>query len=102
MQEQTLFSMATDKKLKRPPLAVASLVLGFLSCTMFGIISGIPAVICGHMFLSKFRRDPKRYSTGKRLAVSGLLLGYTGIVMTVVLVVGMLMLYFDWGPFEIL
>lgn len=102
MQQQVPFSLATYKKQQRLPLAVTSLVLGFLSCTMFGIISGIPAVICGHISLSKFRRDPKRYITGKRLAVSGLVLGYTGIVMTIVLVVGMLMVYFDWGPFEIL
>ena len=102
MQEQTPLSLTTDQKQQILPLAVASLVLGILSCTMFGIISGIPAVICGHISLSKFRRDPKRYITGKRLAVSGLFLGYTGIVLTIVLVVGMLMLYFDWGPFEIL
>ena len=102
MQEQIPFSLTTDQKQQRLPLAVASLVLGFLSCTMFGIISSIPAVICGHISLSKLRRDPKRYITGKRLAVSGLFLGYTGIVMTIVLVVGMLMLYFDWGPFKIL
>jgi hypothetical protein len=102
MQKQAPFSLTTDQKQQRLPLAVASLVLGFLSCTMFGIISGIPAVICGHISLSKFRRDPKRYITGKRLAISGLFLGYTGIVITIVIVVGMLMLYFDWGPFEIL
>jgi len=95
MQEQTPFSLPTDQKQQRLPLSVASLVLGFLSCTMFGILSGIPAVICGHISLSKFRRNPRRYITGKRLAVAGLFLGYTGIVMTIVLVVGMLMLYFD-------
>ncbi len=95
MQEQAPFSLPTDQKQQRLPLSVASLVLGFLSCTMFGILSGIPAVICGHISLSKFRRNPRRYITGKRLAVAGLFLGYTGIVMTIVLVVGMLMLYFD-------
>ena len=95
MQEQAPFSLPTDQNQQRLPLSVASLVLGFLSCTMFGILSGIPAVICGHISLSKFRRNPRRYITGKRLAVAGLFLGYTGIVMTIVLVVGMLMLYFD-------
>ncbi len=102
MQKHAPLLIATDQKQERPPLAVASLVLGFLSCTMFGILSGIPAVICGHISLSKIRSDPKRYITGKRIAVSGLFLGYTGIAMTIVFVVGMLMLYFDWGPFEIL
>ena len=102
MQEQAPFSLTTNQQQQRLPFAVASLVLGFLSCTMFGILSGIPAVICGHISLSKFRSDPQKYITGKRLAVSGLFLGYTGIIMTIVLVVGMLMLYFDWGPFEVL
>ncbi len=102
MQEQTPFTQTNDQKQQRLPLAVTCLVLGFLSCTMFGIISGIPAVICGHISISKFRRDPKRYITGKRLAISGLILGYTGIIMTIVLIVGMLMIYFDWGPYEIL
>ena len=102
MKEQAPFSLTTDQKQQRLPLAVASLVLGILSCTIFGIISGIPAVICGHISLSKFRRYPKKYITGKRLAVSGLFLGYIGIVMTIVLFVGLLMLYFDWGLFEIL
>jgi hypothetical protein len=91
MQEQAPFSLTTDQKQQKLPFAVASLILGFLSCTMFGILSGIPAVICGHISLSKFRSDPKKYITGN-----------TGIVMTIVLLVGMLMLYFDWGPFEIL
>jgi len=78
MQEQAPFALTTDQKQQRLPFAVASLILGFLSCTMLGILSGIPAVICGHISLSKFRSDPKRYITGKRLAVSGLFLGYTG------------------------
>jgi len=102
MQKHVPFSPTIDRKEQRPPLAVASLVLGFLSCTMFGIITGIPAVICGHISLSKFRRDPKSYIKGKRLAASGLFLGYTGIAMTIVFVFGMLMIRFNWGPFKIL
>ena len=54
MQEQALFALTTDQKLQILPLAVASLVLGIFSFTMFGIISGIPAVIRGHISLSKF------------------------------------------------
>jgi len=102
MQKQSLFSPTTDPKQKKLPLAVAGLVLGFLSCKIFGIFSGVPAVICGHISLSKIKSEPENYITAKRLAVSGLFLGYTGIAMTIVLVVGLLMLYFDWGPFEIL
>ena len=102
MQEQAPSSLLADQKEQRFPLAITSLVLGFLSCTVFGILSGIPAVICGHISLSKLKDDPERYSKSKRLAVAGLFLGYTGIVMTILLAVGILMLHFDWGPFEIL
>jgi len=102
MNEQASLSPTMDHEQKRLPIAFASLVLGILSCTMFGILSGIPAVICGHISLSKIRSEPKKYITGKRLAVSGLFLGYTGIVMTIVLFIGLLMLSFDWGPFKIL
>ena len=100
MQDQATLSLKTDHTTQRLPFAVKSLILGFLSCTIFGIISGIPAVIYGHKALSKYKRDPKTYVTGKRIALSGLILGYTGIVLSIALFVGMLMIYCDWGPYK--
>jgi hypothetical protein len=102
MHKKKSLSPLSDQEQKKLPIAFASLVLGILSCTVFGILTGIPAVVCGHISLSKIKSEPKNYIIGKRLAVSGLFLGYTGIAMTIALIVGLLMLYFDWGTFKIL
>jgi len=58
---------------------------------MLGIFSAIPAIIFGHLALSKFKRDPEKYK-GRNLAVSGLILGYIGIVLSIVVAVSILMI----------
>jgi type II secretory pathway pseudopilin PulG len=57
-------------------LAIWSLVLGVLSflCSAF---SGIPAIICGHLALSKIKKSGG-IQTGGGLAVAGLITGYLG------------------------
>jgi hypothetical protein len=97
----TLFALATPRPSGRgaPPvisaptsrdqekqkgLAVLSLILGlssFLLC--LSALTGIPAVICGHVARSRARRLPARYG-GAGLAAVGLVLGYAGIVLTFV------------------
>ncbi len=65
------------------PNATPSVILGFLSCVLFGVITGLPAVILGHVALSEYKSNPSKYNIkDKRLAINGLLLGYTGIVLT--------------------
>ncbi len=59
--------------------ATASLVLGILSLVMFGILTAIPAVICGHIAKSKIKKDPENL-TGEGQALAGLITGYLGIV----------------------
>jgi hypothetical protein len=55
-------------------LAVTSLVLGI--CSLFcACLTGIAAVITGHIALNRANRDPLRYG-GKGLAIAGLCLGY--------------------------
>jgi hypothetical protein len=58
-------------------LAVASLVLGILS---FGLtcVSGIPAIICGHMALARQKRTGY---AGGGIAIAGLVTGYTGTLL---------------------
>lgn len=66
---------------KKKGLAIASLV-----CSIIGgwaSTVSIPAVICGHMALSKIKKDPHIYA-GKGLAIAGLVLGYFGLVLAVV------------------
>ena len=72
-------------------LAVTSLVLGILSClTCF--LTGIPAIICGHIAQSRARRAPEQYG-GSGMATTGLVLGYVSLALcvTVILLSAMLL-----------
>jgi hypothetical protein len=54
--------------------AVASLILGILGI-FFGLLTGIPAIITGHIALSRINANPG--SSGSRgMAVAGLIMGY--------------------------
>ena len=60
-------------------LAITSLVLGILSfLTCF--LTGIPAIICGHVALGRSRRNPVQYG-GPGMATAGLVLGYVSLVV---------------------
>jgi len=61
----------------RSRLAVASFVLGILSILSFGLLS-LPCLICGHMAR---RRIKRRGLAGRRLVISGLAMGYLGVLV---------------------
>ena len=63
-------------------LAIASLICGIVG----GVFStaSIPAVICGHVALYKINRDPSS-NGGRKMAIAGLILGYIGIILAIVL-----------------
>ena len=66
---------------KNEPLTIWSLVLGIISilgCSIGGFIVGIPAVICGHIGLSRIKRQPSL--GGRGMAIAGLITGYLGIL----------------------
>jgi hypothetical protein len=66
-------------------LAITSLVLGILSfLTCF--LTGIPAIICGHIAQSRARRAPEQYG-GSGLATAGLVLGYVSLVLCVPVII---------------
>ena len=67
------------------PLAIWSFVLGVLSLVCCGFILGVPAVICGHLALSKLQKDPQLQ--GKGLATAGLIIGYVAIAFWLMYVV---------------
>jgi hypothetical protein len=71
-------------------LAVTSLVLGLLSLVCFGILAGVPAIICGHIAHARARRLPAQYG-GAALALAGLVLGYVSIVLTFLILPAMLL-----------
>lgn len=65
--------------------ATASMVLGILSLIMFGILAGIPAVICGHVAKSKIKKDPENL-TGDGQALAGLITGYLSIGFSILVI----------------
>ena len=58
-------------------LAIAALILG---CAQFfaWIVTGIPAIICGHVALSQIKRTGQE---GRGMAIAGLVLGYVGLLL---------------------
>ncbi|MBA3823457.1 MAG: DUF4190 domain-containing protein [Ktedonobacterales bacterium] len=69
-------------------LATASLVLGLLMF-LFGIFTGIPAVITGHMALGRIKQNPA-LAGSRGQAIAGLVLGYISIGLTVIGIVAII------------
>lgn len=64
-------------------LAIASLACG-VGQVLFGILAGIPAIILGHMARRQIRQTGEQ---GDGMALAGLILGYIGLVVTVLVVI---------------
>ncbi|HPJ56374.1 MAG TPA: DUF4190 domain-containing protein [Kiritimatiellia bacterium] len=76
--------MTTQQK-QRVGIAIASLVLGILGLILIGPLGSIPAVICGHIAISRIKKNPEML-TGDGLALAGLIMGYVQIgLMLIVL-----------------
>jgi prepilin-type processing-associated H-X9-DG protein len=63
---------------------MVSLVLGLASIGCLGFLTGIPAVVCGHMALARIRHAAGAMG-GRGLALAGTALGYTGIALWLVI-----------------
>ena len=59
-------------------LSVWSFVLSLIGLLCCGGLTAIPAVICGHVAISRIGNPPRK--SGKGLAIAGLVLGYIGII----------------------
>ncbi len=66
--------------------AIGSLVCGILSLACFSILTGIPAVILGHLSRSAIRNSMGRLK-GERMALGGLILGYISFAIPFILIV---------------
>jgi len=66
-------------------LAITAFVLGILSVVCLGLLTGIPAIICGHLAHSRARRSPSQYG-GAGFAMAGFVLGYVSLVFTLLIV----------------
>lgn len=74
------------------PLAIVSLVFGLLGWTLLPFLGCIVAIICGHLARSEIRRDPLRLG-GDGLAIAGLILGWLGVVLGILVVAAFLMFF---------
>ena len=78
-------------KRKEYKLALASIFLAF-----FGL--SLPSVICGHISLSKVRKNRHVDSlTIKRMAIVGLIFGYVGMLLWLYLSLLGAAVYFNWN-----
>jgi uncharacterized membrane protein len=66
-------------------LAVASLACGVAQWFTLGV-TAIPAVVCGHMARRQIRRTGE---SGGGLAIAGLVLGWIGVTMWILAIIGM-------------
>jgi hypothetical protein len=69
-------------------VAIASMVCGILAVLfcVYGGLFGLPAVICGHLAISQIKSSPLPVA-GRGMAISGLVMGYLGIGMSVASIV---------------
>jgi hypothetical protein len=71
-------------------LAITSFVLGLLSLVCFGFLTGMPAIICGHLARGRARQLPGVYGRAG-LALAGLIMGYVSLLVTLVILPAMLL-----------
>jgi type II secretory pathway pseudopilin PulG len=65
--------------------ATASLVLGILSILCFGLLTGLPAIILGHISRGNIEQSRGRL-TGGGMALAGLILGYVSIFSSILII----------------
>lgn len=70
-------------------LAIVSLVCGILG-GCFGPLASIPAIITGHIARGRLKRDPSEKGSG--MALAGLILGYTGLALAIIVSIGLVAL----------
>ena len=77
-------------------LAVASLVLGIISLVIVGIglLTGVPAAICGHAALRAIKAAPTEYGGGG-MAIAGLITGYIGLLVSGGMFILMILLWLE-------
>ena len=67
-------------------MAIASLVCGILGLILCGLFTGIPAIICGHISLSRIKSATTPIQ-GKGMAITGLILGYLSVILSIVSII---------------
>lgn len=74
-------TQSTEEKLPTSGTALASIVLGFFFfIPLFGFLTGVVAVVLGMLGIRQVNKGNYR---GKRLAITGIVLGIVGMLLTV-------------------
>ena len=66
-------------------MAVSALVLGLVGIFCLGPLTGLPAVILGHIAYGRARKQPDIHG-GEGLALAGLILGYVSFIIGIIFV----------------
>lgn len=74
------------KPAKNSVLAIWSLICGIVTFLGLGPLAALPAIVCGHLGLSAIRKAEGQLS-GRRKAIAGLVMGYGGMVVSLILTV---------------
>ena len=73
-------------------MAIISLVAGILGWTLAPWLGSVVAIITGHMARAEIRRSQGAIE-GDGLAITGLVLGWASIVLTILVVLAMLLFF---------
>jgi uncharacterized BrkB/YihY/UPF0761 family membrane protein len=86
MEKKTNEDMSQNQQNSISRLSLVSIVLGFLSIVLLGAVTGIPAIISGHIVRSRLKGKTEKLRS-KRLALAGIILGYSGVFITIIVTV---------------
>jgi len=79
-------SFLTNVETRTDGKAIGSLVCGILSLTIFSCLTGIPAIILGHMSRAAIQKSMGRLK-GEGMALAGLVMGYVSLVALPILLI---------------
>ena len=65
-------------------MAIAALVTGILSLTLCGLLTAIPAIICGHIGV---KQADNGEASGRTMAKAGMIMGYASLALTVLAII---------------
>ena len=82
--EQRILNIVKNALNRSNRLAIASLVCGIIGGSPILSTASIVAIVLGHIALVKIKKNPNKYS-GKGIAITGLILGYIGLLLAITL-----------------
>lgn len=75
---------------RKSGMAITSMVLGIMSITCLGVLTGIPAIILGHISHGRARKSSDQYAGGG-MAIAGFVMGYLSLFVTLVILPALLL-----------